>query len=75
VTGAVASPRKEEFWVIRDEVIPVKGGIDRSPSQSWDSVVMLWRHPFDISMPVVPWYDPELLDDFGSGCAWSVVEV
>jgi hypothetical protein len=75
VAGAVVSPRKEELWVVGDEVVPIERGVDRPPSQSWDSVVVLWGYPLDISMPVVPGYNPEFLDDFRSGCAWAVVEV
>jgi hypothetical protein len=75
VTRAIASSRQEKFRVVGEEVVSVEGGINRSPSQPWDGIVMLWCHPFDVSMPVISGYDPEFLHDFGSRRAWAVVEV
>jgi hypothetical protein len=75
MTRAVASSRKEELWIVREEVVSVEGGVDRSSSQSWDSVIMSWRHPFDVLVPVVPGYNPELFDNFGGRRAWVIVEV
>jgi hypothetical protein len=75
VTGAVTSPRKEELWVVREEVIPVERGVDRAPPQSWDGIVMLWGHPFDATMPVRSGHDSEFFDDFRGRRAWAVVEV
>jgi hypothetical protein len=75
VTGAVASPRQEELWVVREEVVPVERGVNRAPPQSWDGVVMLWRHPFDAMMPVMSGHDSEFFDDFRGRRAWVIVEV
>jgi hypothetical protein len=75
VTGAVAPPREKELWVVREEVVPVKRGINRASPQSWDGVVMSRGHPFNATMPVVSGYDSKLFDDFRGQCAWAIVEV
>jgi hypothetical protein len=75
VTGAVASPREQELWVVWEEVISVEGGVNRAPPQSRDGVVMLWGHSFDTTMPVMPGYDSEFFDDFRGWRMWAIVEV
>jgi hypothetical protein len=75
MTGTVVSPREKELGVVGDKVVPVEGGLDWSPSQPGDSVVVLWHHPLDVSVPVVSGYNPEFFHDFGGGCAQAIVEV
>jgi hypothetical protein len=75
VARAVASPWKEEFWVVQEEVIPVKRGVDRASPQSWDGVVVVQGYSFDVTLPVVSGYDPKLFNDFRDRRAWAIVEV
>jgi hypothetical protein len=75
VIGAVMPPREEELWVIREEVVPKKGGVNRFSSQSRDGIVVLRGYPVDATVPVRPRYDPKLFDDFGGRSAWAIVEV
>jgi hypothetical protein len=75
VTGAVMPSREEEFRVVREEIICVEGSLNWAPSQPWDSVVMLWGHPFDTVMPVLSRQDSEFFDDFWGRRAWAIIEV
>jgi hypothetical protein len=36
---------------------------------------MLWCQPLDVSVPVVPGYDPEFFHDFGGRHVWAIIEV
>jgi hypothetical protein len=75
VAGAVASSQEEEFGVIGEEVVPVKRGLNRPSSQPGDSIVVLWCHPLDVSVPVISRYNPKFFHDFGGGHAWVIVKV
>jgi hypothetical protein len=75
MTRTVASPREKEFGVVGDEVVPIKRGLDRPSSQPRDSVVVLWCHPLDVSVPVVSGYNPEFFHDFGGGHVRVIVKV
>jgi hypothetical protein len=75
VTGAVASPREQELWVVREEVVPVERGVNQTPPQSWDGIVVLWGHSFDMTVPVMSRYDSELFDDFRGRHTWAIVKV
>jgi hypothetical protein len=75
MTRAVAPSREKEFGVVREEVVPVERGFNRPSSQPRDGVVVLWRHPFDVSVPVVSRYNPEFFHDFGGGRTRAIVKV
>jgi hypothetical protein len=75
MTRAVASLREKEFGVIGEEVVPVERGFDWPSSQPGNSVVVLWCHPFDVSVPVVSRYNPEFFHDFGGGCVRAIVKI
>jgi hypothetical protein len=75
MTGAVTPPREEELRVVREEVVPVEGGVNQFSSQPWNGVVMSRGRPFNATVPVLPGYDSELFDDFGGRCVWMIVEI
>jgi hypothetical protein len=75
VAGAVASPRQEEFRVVREEVVPIEGGLHHPSSQSQDGIRVLQCQAFDIAVPVVSQYDSGFFHNFRGWCVWAVVEI
>jgi hypothetical protein len=75
MTGTVASLQQEEFGIVREEVVSVEGGFHQSSSQSGNGVIVLWRQPFNVSMPVISGYNPKFFHDFRGQRVWTVVKV